>query len=76
MTISRMFSNISSSKILEYDKFNILGLENFNKGEKLLLEIIHSNNGKDIIKLNHTYNKNQIEWFKAGSALNLIANQK
>ena len=50
--------------------------KNFSKGEKLLLKIIHSNNKKEIIELNHTYNKNQIEWFKAGSALNLIANQK
>ena len=38
-----------------------------------ICEIIHSDGTKDIIELTHTYNKNQIEWFKAGSALNLIA---
>ena len=60
-------------KILENDTFNILGLKEFCPNQNLNCEIIHSDGTKDIIELKHTYNKNQIEWFKAGSALNLIA---
>jgi len=60
-------------KILEDDKFNIIGIENFGEGQNLKIEIIHKDDSMDTIKINHTYNKNQIEWFKAGSALNLIA---
>ena len=60
-------------KILENDTFNILGLKEFCPGKNLNCEIIHSDGTKDIIELKHTYNKNQIEWFKAGSALNLIS---
>jgi len=36
------------------------------------LEVVHSDENTDTIKLNHTYNQAQIDWFKAGSALNLI----
>ena len=54
---------------------SILGLKKFKPSEKLTCEIFHSDGTKDIIKVNHTYNNNQIEWFKAGSALNLIANK-
>ncbi|MBT4345703.1 MAG: hypothetical protein HOD68_06525, partial [Flavobacteriales bacterium] len=39
---------------------------------QLKLEIIHKDKSIDIISLNHTYNEAQIDWFKAGSALNLI----
>ena len=60
-------------KILENDTFNILDLKEFCPTQNLNCEIIHSDETKDIIELKHTYNKNQIEWFKAGSALNLIA---
>ena len=68
------FSNKTDyDKILEDDKFNIIGIENFGEGKNLNLEIIHKDDSIDTIKINHTYNKNQIEWFKAGSALNLIA---
>ena len=54
------------------DVFNFIDLENFAPSKQLTLEVIHSNKIKEIITLNHTYNKAQIEWFKAGSALNLI----
>jgi aconitate hydratase len=49
-----------------------LDLESFAPAKPLTLEIVHSNDSKDTISLNHTYNAQQIEWFKAGSALNLI----
>jgi aconitate hydratase len=59
-------------KIQEDDTFNFVDLVDFAPGKQLTLEIIHANDTKESIKLNHTYNDSQIEWFKAGSALNLI----
>ncbi|MEY4521456.1 MAG: hypothetical protein RIT10_641 [Bacteroidota bacterium] len=59
-------------KILENDTFNFIDLESFTPGKPLSLEIVHASGSKEIILLNHTYNDSQIEWFKAGSALNLI----
>lgn len=61
--------------IREDDIFNFTDLVNFAPGKQLTLEIIHSDGTKEVIKLNHTYNNQQIEWFKAGSALNLIKKQ-
>ena len=61
------------NKILEDDQFNILGLKDFQPGKNLNCEVVHIDGSKDKIILNHTYNYNQIKWFKAGSALNLIA---
>lgn len=67
------FSNEADyDKILENDTFNFIDLESFAPGKPLSLEIVHANGSKEIILLNHTYNDSQIEWFKAGSALNLI----
>lgn len=59
-------------KIQEDDTFNFVDLEYFAPGQPLKLEVIHSDGSRDEIELNHTYNESQIEWFKAGSALNLI----
>ena len=64
------------NKILEDDVFNFIDLKTFSPGNKLSLEIIHSDNSKEIIKLNHTFNSQQIEWYKNGSALNLIKSNK
>ena len=61
--------------IKENDTFNFLDLDQFAPGKQLTLEIVHSDGDKDTIMLNHTYNKGQIEWFKEGSALNLIKKQ-
>ena len=61
--------------IQEDDTFNFLNLDLFSEGKQLLLEVVHANGSKEIIKLNHTYNQQQIEWFKAGSALNMIRKQ-
>jgi aconitate hydratase len=61
--------------ILEDDTFNFLDLNKFSPGEQLTLEIFHDDGSQDVIKLNHTYNVNQIEWYKEGSALNLIKKQ-
>jgi aconitate hydratase len=59
-------------KIHEDDTFNFIDLESFAPGKPLTLEIVHANGSKENILLNHTYNNSQIDWFKAGSALNLI----
>lgn len=60
-------------KIQENDTINFLDLTDFAPGKQLTLEFVHSDGSKHIIMANHTYNDSQIEWFKAGSALNLIA---
>ncbi|MCD6543466.1 MAG: aconitate hydratase [Flavobacteriaceae bacterium] len=70
------FSNESDYDLIkEDDTFNFVDLNEFTPGKQLTLEIVHADESKDIIKLNHTYNDNQIEWFKEGSALNLIKKQ-
>jgi aconitate hydratase len=58
--------------IKEDDTFNFTDLNSFEDGRQLTLEIVHTNGLTDTILLNHTYNETQIDWFKAGSALNLI----
>lgn len=58
--------------IKEDDTFNFLDLDQFAAGKPLNLEVVHADGSTDTITLNHTYNEQQIEWFKAGSALNLI----
>jgi aconitate hydratase len=59
-------------KIQENDTFNFVDLIDFAPGNTLTLELCHDNGKTESIQLNHTYNAQQIEWFKAGSALNLI----
>jgi len=61
--------------IQEDDTFNFTDLDKFSPGKPLTIEVIHSDGAKDIIILNHTYNQSQIEWYKEGSALNLIKKQ-
>ena len=62
-------------KIQEDDTFDIVGLEQFSAGNPLTLKATHSDGSVDEIQVNHTYNEQQITWFKAGSALNLIASE-
>ncbi len=62
-------------KIKEDDTFNFSDLSAFAPGKQLTLDVIHADDSLDAIKLNHTYNAQQIEWYKAGSALNLIKTQ-
>ena len=57
------------------DTFNFTDLAEFAPGKQLTLEVVHADGSTNIIKLNHTYNAQQIDWFKAGSALNLIKTQ-
>jgi aconitate hydratase len=62
-------------KVREDDTINVIGLSNIAPGQQLTVELEHADGSKNSFKVNHTYNNNQIEWFKAGSALNLIAAQ-
>ena len=59
-------------KIREDDTFNLIDLDKFSVGHELEIELIHSDGSSECIMCNHTFNETQIEWFKAGSALNLI----
>ena len=59
--------------VRENDVINFLDLDQFAPGKQLSVELAHDDGSTDIIKLNHTYNAQQIDWFRAGSALNLIA---
>jgi aconitate hydratase len=59
-------------KIQEDDVIDILGLEDFSEDKPLTVRLKHTDGTTDEFKVNHSYNKYQIEWFKAGSALNLI----
>ncbi|WP_075602956.1 aconitate hydratase [Saccharicrinis aurantiacus] len=61
--------------IQEDDTFNFTDLADFAPGKPLNLEVVHADGSKDVIVANHTYNAQQIEWFKNGSALNLIKKQ-
>jgi len=59
-------------KILEDDRLSLLDLKNLQEGKPVKCIIHHSNGTDDEILLKHSDNISQIEWFKAGSALNLM----
>jgi len=70
------FDNEADYDLIQVDDtFNFTDLASFAPGKQLTLEVVHADGSSDTIKLNHTYNAQQIEWFKAGSALNLIKAQ-
>lgn len=58
--------------IQEDDVFNFIDLKDFAPDKQITIELVHKDGSKDVIKTNHTYNNAQIEWYKEGSALNLI----
>ncbi len=60
-------------KVQEDDKVSIVGLTSLTPGVPLQMILKHSDGSVDEVMLNHTFNENQIGWFRAGSALNLIA---
>ena len=61
--------------IQEDDTFNFVDLADIAAGKQITIEVVHGDGSTDVIMANHTYNEAQIEWFKAGSALNLIKEQ-
>ena len=70
------FDNEADYDLIQVDDtFNFTDLAAFAPGKQLTLEVVHADGSTDSIKLNHTYNAQQIDWFKAGSALNLIKTQ-
>jgi aconitate hydratase len=67
------FANTADyDKIQEDDTIDILGLETFAEGQPLTIVLHHNDGTTEEFPVNHTYNAQQIEWFKAGSALNII----
>ena len=62
-------------KIQEDDSIDIIDLTSFAPEQQLTLVLRHRDGSAESIKVNHTYNLGQIEWFKAGSALNLMAKE-
>lgn len=62
-------------KIQEDDVVDVIGLNSFAPGEQLTVVLHHKDGSDDTIKVNHTYNQQQIDWFKAGGALNIIRKQ-
>ncbi|WP_262493754.1 aconitate hydratase [Niastella koreensis] len=62
-------------KVQEDDNIDFVGLGSFAPGKPLTMVLNHKNGSKDEVTLNHTYNKQQIEWFKSGGALNVIRAQ-
>jgi len=71
------FSNPDDyEKILEDDRISLLDLNNIQPDKQIKCIISHSDGNKDEILLNHSYNQSQIEWFKFGSALNVLRNKQ
>ncbi len=67
------FSNEADyDKIQEDDDISILGLTSFAPNKNLVIELTHKDGNKESFEVNHSYNQQQIEWFKAGGALNII----
>jgi aconitate hydratase len=64
--------NNDYDKIREDDSIDITGLNDFTPGKPLNIVLNHIDGTSDTFKVNHTYNQQQIEWFKAGGALNII----
>ena len=62
-------------KIREDDNIDIVGLTSFAPGKQLSIRLNHKDGTSEQFNVNHTYNENQIEWFKAGGALNIIRSQ-
>ena len=70
------FSNENDYKLIqEDDTFNFVDLCDFAPGKPLTVEVVHADGSVDTIKCNHTYNEQQIDWYRAGSALNMIKAQ-
>jgi aconitate hydratase len=59
--------------IREDDRLDLVDLAEFTPGQPVTCIVKHSDGTRETFQLNHTYNEAQVEWFKAGSALNLIA---
>jgi aconitate hydratase len=63
-------------KVLEGDKVSVVGLAGLAPGKELDVDLMHLNGKRDRVKVRHTLNAEQVEWFKAGSALNLLKKRR
>ncbi|MDC0438165.1 aconitase family protein, partial [Nitrosopumilus sp.] len=63
-------------KILEDDKISLINLDDLEPQKQVTCIITHNDGNKEEILLNHSYNESQIQWFKHGSALNVLRNKK
>ena len=59
-------------KVREGDKISVLGLKEFAPGRNLTVELLHTDGTRESFEVSHTYNEQQVEWFRAGSALNAM----
>jgi aconitate hydratase len=67
------FANKADYELIrEDDRIDITGLTSFAPGKPLTIVLHHSDGSNDQFPVNHTYNQMQIDWFKAGGALNLL----
>ncbi|MBC7410272.1 MAG: aconitate hydratase, partial [Arcicella sp.] len=67
------FANVADyDKIQENDSIDIKGLASFAPNVPLTIVLNHADGTSEEILANHTYNEQQVEWFKAGGALNII----
>ena len=62
-------------RILEDDTFDLINLQDFTPGKPITIKLTHADGSEDTIQTNHSYNEGQIQWFREGSALNLIKKQ-
>jgi len=70
------FSNPDDyEKILEDDKISLLELDELEPHKQVKCILLHKDGSRDELLLDHSYNQSQIEWFKAGSALNVLRNR-
>jgi aconitate hydratase len=60
------------SKVREDDRIDVTGLDHFASGSQMIITLNHTDGTKEKFPANHSYNESQIEWFRAGSALNII----
>lgn len=71
------FSNPSDyDKIQESDRLSLVELDRLQQGKPVKCIITHADNSKEEISLSHSYNSAQIEWFREGSALNVLRSKK
>jgi aconitate hydratase len=64
------------NKVLEEDRISIVGLQEFQPRQTLRCYLKHKNQATEIINLRHSYNRSQIEWFRHGSALNVLRSKE
>ena len=63
-------------RILEEDRISVVGLSELAPGKPVSCIVRHTDGTEETISLHHTLNAGQIEWFKAGSAMNHMKNQE